>query len=57
MKRIKCQLIMNGQKTGYIFTPIDCSSIKEALDIAKDFGFPYRIFANGKQIKSGWFVK
>ena len=52
-----CRLVMNGHRTGYIFTPIECRSVSEALKIARESGFPYRIFdMSGKLIRQGWFV-
>ena len=57
MKPIRCFLIMNGQQNGYIFAPIACASISEAVRMAKNFKFPYRIFSyDGVLKKKGWFA-
>ena len=57
MKAKPCSIIFNGSKTGYIFTPIRCASIAEALRTAREWGFPYRIYDdNGKLIRRGWLV-
>ena len=50
----KCKLIVNSA-SGYCFTPIECKSIKEAIEEGKSScGFAYRIFdTNGKLIKKG----
>ena len=56
MNNIPCTVICNT-KMGYCMTPKKCSSIKEALQYARDLGMAYRIFdENGKLIKSGWMV-
>ncbi len=54
-KAIPCTLIINAPKTGHIFTPIECDSINQALTIAKEWGFPYRIFSkSGALLRRGW---
>ena len=54
MKAQKCTLIVNT-RNGYCLTPEEHSSIKEAARAAKEsFGFAYRIFVNGKNIRSGY---
>ena len=56
MNNIPCTVVCNT-KMGYCMTPKKCSSIKEALQYARDLGMAYRIFdENGKLIKSGWTV-
>ncbi len=53
-----CKLVMNGHKTGYIFTPIECRSIAEAIKIARECAFLYRIFdMDGKLVRQGWFAR
>lgn len=54
MKAIKCKLVMNT-RWGYICHPIECKSIREAIRIAREEEMAYRIFVDGKCIKSGWF--
>ena len=57
MKKIPCQIIFNGPKNGYIFTPIECESISAALSAAKEWAMPFRIFdMNGKLLKRGWKI-
>lgn len=53
MKGKKCTLILNT-RWGYCCSPMQCSSISEAMRTAKAAGMPYRIFVNGKLYKSGW---
>lgn len=54
MKAKPCTLVLNT-RWGYILSPIDCDSIKQALGLAKDFGMAYRIFDHsGKLLRSGW---
>ena len=55
MKAIPCVLITNSPLTGYEFTPQKCNSIRQALTLAKYFGFPYRIEVNGQVIRKGWY--
>lgn len=52
-KSIPCTVICNC-KNGYCLTPKHCNSIREAIRYAKSLGLAYRIFVNGKCIKSGW---
>lgn len=54
MKAIKCKLVMNT-RWGYCMQPIECKSISEAIRIAREEEMVYRIFVDGKCIKSGWF--
>ena len=52
-----CQIIFNGPKDGFVFTPIICESISEALKLAKEWAMPYRIFdMNGKFLRKGWKI-
>ena len=55
MKSIPCTLIMNT-KNGYILSPVQCNSIRQAVKTAKENGLAYRIFVNGEQIKQGWIM-
>lgn len=52
-KGIKCIVICNT-KWGYCMTPRECKSISEAVRYAKDLGMAYRVFVDGKVVKSGW---
>lgn len=55
MRAKPCTLIMNSPLNGYIFTPIECESISEALKIATAWECPFRIYdMDNKLIKSGW---
>ncbi len=55
MNSIPCNLVMNSPLDGYVFTPIECKSISEAIRIATSWKCPYRIFdTKGNLIKSGW---
>lgn len=49
----KCTLICNT-KIGYCISPVECKSIAAAVRYAKELGLAYRIFINGKCVKSGW---
>lgn len=52
-KAIPCTVICNT-KNGYCLTPKQCNSIREAIKYAKELDLAYRIFVDGKCIKSGW---
>lgn len=52
-KAKKCTVICNT-KNGYCMSPKECSSIRQGIAYAKDMGMAYRIFAEGKLVKSGW---
>jgi hypothetical protein len=52
-KGIKCTVICNT-RWGYCMTPRECKSISEAVRYAKDLGMAYRVFVDGKVVKSGW---
>lgn len=48
MKAQECILVVNA-RNGYIFTPIKCKSINEAVRMGKEaFGFYYRVMVKGK---------
>lgn len=49
-----CKIIFNT-KWGYCMTPTDCKSIAEAIRLAKEVGMAFRIFIDGKCVKSGWY--
>ena len=49
-----CKIIFNT-KWGYCITPIECKSILEAIRLAKETEMAFRIFINGKCVKSGWY--
>ena len=56
MKPIPCVLIVNSSR-GYIYTPRQFPSIKQALEYARsdNGGFAWRLFnLEGKLIKSGF---
>lgn len=56
MARAKeCEIILNT-RNGYCMTPHKCNSISEAIRYAKEMGLAFRIFADGKLIKKGWYV-
>lgn len=49
-----CILLLNN-KWGYVMSPIECDSIKEAEAIAEGMEMAYRIYdLNGKKLRSGW---
>ena len=52
-KAIPCTVICNT-RNGYCLTPLQCSSIKKGIKYAKSLDLAYRIFVDGKCIKSGW---
>ena len=37
-------------------TPIECKSIAEAIRRAKEEEMAFRIFVDGKCVKSGWYA-
>lgn len=51
----KCTLIVNNN-WGYVYTPTKCKSIAEAYRKGRDYwgGFSFRIFVDGKVVKSGF---
>lgn len=55
MKRTHCILIMNT-RNGHVLKPVHCSSIRQAIRTAKEYGLAYRIIVNGKQVKHGWII-
>lgn len=54
MKAKPCKIVFNT-KWGYCMTPIECKSIAEAIRLAKEEEMAFRIFVNGKCVKSGWY--
>lgn len=52
-KAKKCIVVCNT-KNGYCLTPYECNSINEAVRYAKELDLAYRIFIDGKCVKSGW---
>ena len=54
-KSIPCTIICNTIN-GYCLTPKKCKSIREAIRYAKEMELAYRIFVDGKLIKSGWYI-
>lgn len=48
-----CKIVFNT-KWGYCMSPIECKSIAEAIRIAKKEEMAFRIFVDGKCVKSGW---
>ena len=52
-KAKECVVICNT-KWGYCMTPIKCKSINEAVRYAKSTAMAYRIFVDGKLVRSGW---
>lgn len=53
-KAKKCTLIENTP-WGYVCQPLEFPSIRQALNYAKNSNMAYRIFVDGKLVKSGWF--
>lgn len=52
-KAKECYVVCNT-KWGYCMQPHKCKSISEAIRYANDLGMAYRIFVDGKCVKSGW---
>ena len=52
-KPIPCTVICNTIN-GYCLTPKEWKSIREAIQYAQEMKLSYRIFVDGKCIKSGW---
>ena len=50
----QCQIYYNT-KWGYVMHPKTFKSIAAALRDAKEEGMAFRIFVNGKCVKSGWY--
>ena len=50
----ECTVICNT-RWGYCMTPKKCKSIAEAIRYAKEMEMAFRIFVNGKCIKSSWY--
>lgn len=48
-----CEIIFNT-RCGYCMQPIKCKSIAAAIRLTKEEEMAFRIFINGKCIKSGW---
>ena len=55
-KPIPCTVVCNT-KNGYCISPYNAPSINAAIKYAAELGLAYRIFINGKLIKSGWRIK
>lgn len=49
-----CEIIFNT-RWGYCMQPIKCKSIAAAIQLAKEEKMAFRIFINGKCVKSGWY--
>ena len=54
MAKAKECIIICNTKWGYCMTPHKCKSISEVIRYAKDMDMAYRIFVDGKCVKSGW---
>lgn len=54
MAKAKECIVICNTKWGYCMTPRKCKSIREAVRYAKEMEMAYRIFIDGKCIKSGW---
>lgn len=50
----KCEIIFNT-RWGYCMQHIKCKSIAEAIREAKEIGMAFRIFVDGRCVKSGWY--
>lgn len=50
----QCEIIFNT-KYGYCMQLIKCKSIAEAIRIAKEREMAFRIFVNGKCVRTGWY--
>ena len=51
--RKQCEIILNTT-WGYCMRPIKCQSIAEAIKMAEETGMAFRIFVDGKCVKTGW---
>ena len=54
MGRGKQCVVVCNTKNGYCMSPKKCESIAEAVRYGKSLGMAYRIFVNGRVVKSGW---
>jgi len=52
-KAKECIAIFNT-RNGHCLQPYKCKSISEAVRQAKELKLAYRIFIDGKCVKSGW---
>ena len=52
-KAKECTVICNT-RWGYCLQPYRSKSIRQAVKYAKDLDLAYRIFVDGKCVKSGW---
>ena len=52
-KAKRCTVICNT-RNGYCISPYECKSISEAIRYAKELDLAYRIFVDGKLVRSGW---
>lgn len=50
----QCEIIFNT-KYGYCMQLIKCKSIAEAIRMAKEREMAFRIFVNGKCVRTGWY--
>lgn len=57
MKAKPCIIHFNSPLNGYCFKPIECKSISEAINLAKEKEYPYRLYDNeGNLFRKGWIV-
>ena len=54
MAKAKECIVICNTRNGYCLQPYKCKSINEALRYAKELELAYRIFIDGKCIRSGW---
>ena len=55
MKPKPCVIVFNT-RWGYMLTPIECPSIRAAERLAREEGMAFRIFVDGRLVKSGWYA-
>ena len=55
MEKTPCTIVFNT-KWGYCMTPIECESITEAINKAREAGMAFRIFVNGECVRRGWYI-
>ena len=54
MAKAKECIVICNIRNGYCLQPYKCKSINEVLRYAKELELAYRIFIDGKCIRSGW---
>jgi hypothetical protein len=54
MAKAKECIVICNTRNGHCLQPYKCKSINEAIRYAKELDLAYRIFIDGKCVKSGW---